>query len=141
MDTIVHIKSVGVLGLSSKITTFVIDIVIDGGKLKVEDQMLHFKNTLRTSYREYDESLAIENNKSILSNLDNVVNPSELHALVDDYIDTVWVTDANKYTTKQRRALFGLNNPTIKDKGTLKEALLTQVKLAYKNYINLNVEA
>ncbi|MCU4441083.1 hypothetical protein KTI07_16790 [Acinetobacter lwoffii] len=55
MDTIVRVKSVGVLGLSSKITTFVIDIELDGGKLKIEDQLLHFKNTLRTSYREYDE--------------------------------------------------------------------------------------
>ncbi len=44
--------------------------------------------TLRTSYREYDESLAIVNNKAILSNLDNAVKPNELHALVDDYIDS-----------------------------------------------------
>jgi len=63
-----------------------------------------------------------------------------LHALVDDYIDSVWVTDANKNTTKQRRASLGLHNPTIKDKGVLKEALLSEVKLAYKNYINQNVE-
>ncbi|WP_228267122.1 MULTISPECIES: hypothetical protein [unclassified Acinetobacter] len=107
MDTIVRVKSVGVLGLSSKITTFVIDIELDGGKLKIEDQLLHFKNTLRTSYREYDESLAIVNNKAILSNLDNAVKPNELHALVDDYIDSVWVTDANKNTTQQRRASLG----------------------------------
>ena len=129
MDTIVRVKSVGVLGLSSKITTFVIDIELDGGKLKIEDQLLHFKNTLRTSYREYDESLAIVNNKAILSNLDNAVKPNELHALVDDYIDSVWVTDANKNTTKQRRASLGLHNPTIKDKGVLKEALLSEVSL------------
>ena len=38
MDTIVRVKSVGVLGLSSKITTFVIDIELDGGKLKIEDR-------------------------------------------------------------------------------------------------------
>lgn len=36
MDTIVRVKSVGVLGLSSKITTFVIDIELDGGKLKLK---------------------------------------------------------------------------------------------------------
>ena len=42
MDTIVRVKSVGVLALSSKITTFVIDIELDGGKLKIEDQLLHY---------------------------------------------------------------------------------------------------
>lgn len=140
MDTAIYVRSVGVLGLSSKITTFVIDIELDGGKFKIEDKTLHFKNTLRTSYREYDASLSIVTNKSVISNLDNLVKQADLNALIDDYVEMVWVMDADKSTTRVRRSSLGLNNPTIKDKGTIKEVLLNEVKLAYKNYINMSLD-
>lgn len=78
------VESAGVAGISSKISTFKVNIIISGKELKIEDGKLYRRSCLNASYKVYDDELGPSPQINHVRLLKNCVSTEEIYSLIDE---------------------------------------------------------
>ena len=138
MENTIIVESAGVSGISSKITSFKIRIIISGVKLKIDDGVLYRRSILDASYKIYDENLGPRTLKRDVKLLKNCVNTEEMHGLIDEYCNTVLFEDKNKLILRKPISKLADNDAYFNTSEDLKNNLLSEINLAFTDYIEKN---
>lgn len=136
MQHLISVESVGVLGLGSKLTTFVVRVMISGGTLKSEAGKIHLKNSLDMSYRTYDTGHGESFNRQSIRKIENITSPANIKQLVDEYCSDAFVEDQDGLITKKKITELGVQPPGFENMEDLKKSLILNIHKQYRQYID-----
>lgn len=138
MEHNIIVESAGVDGISSKIATFKVNIIISGKELKIEDGKLYQRSCLNASYKAYDDELGPSPQINHVRLLKNCVSTEEIYSLIDEYCGTVLFEDDDKLLSRIPCCDLGENKESFSTSEALKTKLLNEINQAYANFIDTN---
>lgn len=138
MEHIISIQSVGVLGVSSPISTFIIRLAVNGTPFKINKTKAQLNSSLDVLYKSYDPSLGRNSNYQQVRLLSNVTNKQDIQNMIEEYFQTIRLEDESGNVEREVLSDIGIYIPGFENIEALKQKILVELNTQYTQYIDKN---